>query len=88
MSAPLWNSRLFIVAEKSVTCKFLIHRNVLRVSDLVGSEAWTAKVPGQWQGSRKLQPHQYQALLAPVLRVIPAWEGRLRLEDPPPLAYG
>ena len=34
-----------------------------------------ATVSRDWQGSRKLQPHRYQALLALVCRLIPAWEG-------------
>ena len=74
-AAPLWNSRLPTVSEKSITCKFLIRRGILRLSYVVDTSAWVDTVSRDWQGSRKLQPHQYQALLAVVRRLIPAWEG-------------
>ena len=34
-----------------------------------------ATVSRNWLGSRKLQPHSYQALLALLRSLIPAWEG-------------
>ena len=68
-AAPPWNSRLLTVSEKSVTCKVLIRKGILRLSDVVDTSAWVATVSRDWQGSRKLQPHQYQALLALVSRV-------------------
>ena len=74
-ASPLWNSRLLTVSEKSITCKFLIRRAILRLSDVIDTSAWVATVSRDWQGSRKLQPHRYQALLALVRRLIPAWEG-------------
>ena len=83
-AAPLWNSRLLTVSEKSVTCKFLIRKGILRLSDVVDTSAWVAIVSRDWQGSRKLQPHQYQALLALVRRLIPAWEGHHSVQGLPP----
>ena len=74
-AAPLWNSRLLTVSEKSITCKFLIRLGVLCLSDVVDTSAWVATVSLDWQGSRMLQPHQYHALLVPVRQLIPAWEG-------------
>ena len=38
-AASLWNSRLLTVSEKSITCKFLIRRGVLRLSDVVDTSA-------------------------------------------------
>ena len=90
-AAPLWNSRLLTVSKKSITCKFLIRRGVSRLSDVVDTSAWVATVSRDWQGSRKLQPHQYQALLALVRRLIPAWEGHSpaqRVAPPPPHGPG
>ena len=71
----MWNSRLLIVSEKTITCKFLIRRGVLRLSDVVDTSAWVATVSRDQQGSRKLQAHQYHALLALVRQLMPAWEG-------------
>ena len=85
-AAPPWNSRLLTVSEKSITCKFLIRKGILRLSDVVDTSAWVAPVSRDWQGSRKLQPHQYQALLALVRRLIPAWEGHHSVQGvTPPL---
>ena len=53
----------------------MIRKGILRLSNVVDTSAWVATVSRDWQGSRKLQPHQYQALLALVRRLIPAWEG-------------
>ena len=45
---PLWNSRLLTVSEKSITCKFLIRRGILRLSDVVDTSAWVVTVSRDW----------------------------------------
>ena len=86
-AAPLWNSRLLTVSEKFITCKFLIwfwFDLVLRLSDVVHTNACVATVSRDWHGSGKLQPHHYQALMALVRRLIPAWEGHSSVHGSPP----
>ena len=40
-TAPLWNGRLFTLDNKTVTCRYLIGRSVLRVRDVVDPDTWT-----------------------------------------------
>ena len=63
-----------------------IYTKGLSLSDVVDTSAWVATVSRDWQGSRKLQAHQYQALLALARRLIPAWEGHNNVQGVvPPL---
>ena len=55
-AAPLWNSRLFTVDNKAITCRYLIPRCVLRVRDLIDSDTWSVRVLPEYRGVHKLKP--------------------------------
>ena len=55
-SAPLWNSCVFTVDNKAITCRYLIARSILRVHELVNSESWTVCLLQSYYGSHKLEP--------------------------------
>ena len=76
-SAPLWNSCLFTVGNKTVTCRYLICLSILRVRDLVDSGDWVVRLLPEHREVHRLRHAAWDKFFGVLRSLARAWESKL-----------